>query len=154
METTIASLITRFESRALSRRQLIQGLTLLATAGAASPARAQATPFASTRIDHVSIQVTDLAPSIDFYQKIFGLEILSEDKPNEIVRMGSGRILVSLHHKPPTGIVDHFAIAVDGFERESATEALTRLGLSPAENLDYGFHVRDPAGIPVQIMRT
>jgi catechol 2,3-dioxygenase-like lactoylglutathione lyase family enzyme len=154
METTIASLITRFENGALSRRQLIQGLTLLATAGAASPARAQETPFVSTRIDHVSIQVTDLARSIDFYQKVFGLTILSEDKPNEIVRMGSGRILVSLHHKPPTGIVDHFAIAVDGFERESATEALTRLGLSPTSNLDYGFHVRDPEGIPVQIVRT
>lgn len=154
METTIADLITRFENGALSRRQLIQGLTLLATAGVASPSRAQETPFTSTRIDHVSVQVTDLAPSIDFYQRVFGLAILSEDKPNEIVRMGSGRILVSLHHKPPTGIVDHFAIAVDGFERDSATEALTKLGLSPAQNLDYGFHVRDPAGIPVQIVGT
>jgi catechol 2,3-dioxygenase-like lactoylglutathione lyase family enzyme len=154
METTITSLITRFENGALSRRQLIQGLTLLATAGATSPARAQVTPFVSTRIDHVSVQVTDLARSIDFYQKVFGLTSLSEDKPNEIVRMGSGRILVSLHHKPPTGIVDHFAIAVDGFERGSATEALMKLGLSPAENLDYGFHVRDPEGIPVQIVRT
>jgi catechol 2,3-dioxygenase-like lactoylglutathione lyase family enzyme len=154
METTIASLIARFENGALTRRQLIQGLTLLATAGTTLPARAQATPFVSTRIDHVSVQVTELARSIDFYQKVFGLGILSEDKPNEIVRMGSGRILVSLHHKPPTGIVDHFAIAVDGFEREAATEALMELGLSPAENLDYGFHVRDPEGIPVQIVRT
>jgi catechol-2,3-dioxygenase len=154
METTITSLVTRFENGALSRRQLIQSLTLLATAGMASPARAQETPFVSTRIDHVSIQVTDLARSIEFYQKVFGLASLSEDKPNEIVRMGSGRILVSLHHKPPTGIVDHFAIAVDGFEREAATAALMKLGLSPAENLDYGFHVRDPEGIPVQIVRT
>jgi catechol 2,3-dioxygenase-like lactoylglutathione lyase family enzyme len=154
METTIASLISRFENGGLSRRQLIQSLTLLATAGAAAPARAQTTPFVSTRIDHVSVQVTDLARSIDFYQKVFGLTTLSEDKPNEIVRLGSGRILVSLHHKPPTGIVDHFAIAVDGFERESSTEALMKLGLSPAENLDYGFHVRDPEGIPVQIVRT
>jgi catechol 2,3-dioxygenase-like lactoylglutathione lyase family enzyme len=154
METTIADLITRFENGALSRRQLIQGLTLLATAGVASPARAQETPFTSTRIDHVSVQVTDLAPSIDFYRRVFGLAILSEDKPNEIVRMGSGRILVSLHHKPPTGIVDHFAIAVDGFERESATQSLAKLGLTPEQNLDYGFHVRDPEGIPVQIVRT
>jgi hypothetical protein len=28
------------------------------------------------------------------------------------------------------------------------------LGLAPEQNLDYGFHVRDPAGIPVQIVRT
>lgn len=155
METMIANLVAGFENGKLSRRQLIQGLTVLATAGAVtSPARAQSAPFTATRIDHISVQVTDLAPSIDFYQKVFGLTIINEDKANEIVRMGTGRILVSLHHKPPTGIVDHFAIAVDGFEREGATEALAGLGLKAEENLDYGFYVRDPAGIPVQIVRT
>jgi catechol 2,3-dioxygenase-like lactoylglutathione lyase family enzyme len=154
METMIANLVAGFENGALSRRQLIQGLTLLATAGAASPTRAQDAPFTSTRIDHVSVQVDELEPSIDFYQRVFGLTILGEDKPNEIVRMGTGRILVSLHHKAPTRIVDHFAIAVDGFEREAATQTLAKLGLTAEENLDYGFHVRDPAGIPVQIMRT
>ena len=152
METIVASLVARFERGALSRRQLIQGLTMLATAGATSFARAQDAPFSSTRIDHVSVQVTDLARSMDFYQKVFGLTVLSEDKPNEIVRMGSGRILVSLHHKPPTGIVDHFAIAVDGFDREASRQTLTGLGLTPEENLDYGFFVRDPEGIPVQIV--
>ena len=96
METMIANMLAGFEKGTLSRRQLIQGLTGLATAGAAtSPARAQSAPFTSTRIDHISVQVTDLAPSIDFYQKVFGLTIINEDKPNEIVRMGTGRILVS-----------------------------------------------------------
>jgi catechol-2,3-dioxygenase len=153
MQATISDLVGRFETGALSRRQLIHALTMLA-AGGAAPAQAQETPFRSTRIDHISVQVTDLPRSIDFYEKIFGLAILNEDKANEIVRMGVTRTIVSLHRKPPTGIVDHYAIAVDGFLQESATRALARHGLKAETNLDYGFHVRDPEGVPVQIVGT
>jgi catechol 2,3-dioxygenase-like lactoylglutathione lyase family enzyme len=154
MESVISDLVQRFEQGNLSRRQLIQGLAMLAAAGAAAPLEAQEAPFKSTRIDHISVQTPDLQRSIDFYNKVFGLNVLNEDKGNEIVRMGATRIIVSLHHKEPTGIVDHFAIAVDGFTAQTATQSLEQLGLKPEQNLDYGFHVRDPAGIPVQIVRT
>jgi catechol 2,3-dioxygenase-like lactoylglutathione lyase family enzyme len=153
MEAVITDLVKRFDAGTLSRRRLIQGLAML-VAGGAPTVGAQETPFKSSRIDHISVQVTDLPRAIDFYQKIFGLAILNEDKPNEIVRMGVSRTIVSLHHKPPTGIVDHYAIAVDGFDRESATKTLARHGLTAETNLDYGFHVRDPEGVPVQIVAT
>jgi Glyoxalase/Bleomycin resistance protein/Dioxygenase superfamily len=129
MEAIISDLLNRFEKGALSRRGLIQGLAMLTAAGA----QAQDTAIKPTKIDHVSIQVTDLPQSIAFYQKIFGFNVVSEDKPNEIVRLGAaGKVLVSLHHKGPTGLVDHFAIGV--------------------EKLDAGFHIKDPEGISVQIM--
>jgi catechol-2,3-dioxygenase len=153
MENLITDLVERFDAGTLSRRRLIQGLAALAAAGAA-PAGAQApgTPFTSTRIDHISVQTPDLARSIEFYRSIFGLSILNEDKANEIVRMGVTRTIVSLHHKAPTGIVDHYAIAIERFDREAVTRALERHGLKAEENLDYGFYVRDPAGVPVQIV--
>src|SRR5678815_1892358 len=110
MEAMISSLVRRFEEGKVSRRELIQGLTMLAATGGVAAAAPQETPFKSTRIDHISVQVTDLQRSIAFYQKIFGLSILGEDKPNEIVRMGTTRVIVSLHHKPPTGIVDHLSL--------------------------------------------
>jgi catechol 2,3-dioxygenase-like lactoylglutathione lyase family enzyme len=154
MDSIIADLVTRFDSGTLSRRELIQGLTVLAAAGGASQASAQTTPFKSTRIDHISIQVTDMARSREFYEKIFGLKILSEDKENEIVRMGVTKIIVSLHRKPPVGIVDHFAIAIDDFDRDAVTAELAKHGLKAEQNLDYGFYVRDPEGIPVQIVGT
>jgi glyoxylase I family protein len=154
MDTLVDDLVSGFEQGTLSRRQLVQGLTALAAAGTALPAAAQATPFSSTRIDHISIQVTDMARSIEFYEKIFGLKVLNEDKENEIVRMGVTRIIVSLHRKPPVGIVDHFAIAIDGFNRDAVTAELAKHGLTAEQNLDYGFYVRDPEGIPVQIVGT
>lgn len=152
MQTVISDLVERFDNGTLSRRQLMQGLTALAAAGSAAPAQAQSTPFTPTGIDHISIQVTDLARSIEFYERIFGLSILNQDEPNKIVRMGRTRIIVSLHEKPPTGIVDHFAIAIEGFDREAATAALRAQGLTAEQNLDYGFYVRDPEGIPVQMV--
>jgi hypothetical protein len=83
---------------------------------------------------------------------MFGLTILSEDKPNEIVRLGTGKIIVSLHHKSPTGLVDHFAIGVEKFDREAVTRELKQLGANSENNLDAGFHIKDPEGISVQIV--
>jgi catechol 2,3-dioxygenase-like lactoylglutathione lyase family enzyme len=153
MQPIINDLIEQFDQGTLSRRRLIQGLTALAAAGGAGRAAAQTTtPFTSTGIDHISIQVTNLAPSIEFYQSIFGLSILNQDEPNKIVRMGVDRVIVSLHEKPPTGIVDHFAISIANFDRDAVTRTLAERGLTAEQNLDYGFYVRDPEGVPVQMV--
>ena len=152
MEAIIASLLARFEKGALTRRGLIQNLALL-TAASGAAAEAQDVGLTGTRLDHISIQVSDLPRSIAFYQKMFGLTQVSEDKPNEIVRLGTGKkVLVSLHHKSPTGLVDHFAIGVEGFNKESATRQLKARGATPEDNLDAGFHIQDPEGISVQIV--
>jgi catechol 2,3-dioxygenase-like lactoylglutathione lyase family enzyme len=148
MEAIISDLVNRFEAGALTRRGLIQGLAMLTAAGA----QAQDTGIKAAKIDHVSIQVSDLPRSIAFYQKLFAFTILSEDKPNEIVRLGSGKVLVSLHHKSPTGLVDHFAIGVEKFDKDLVTRQLKERGVTPEDNLDAGFHVIDPEGISVQIV--
>jgi catechol 2,3-dioxygenase-like lactoylglutathione lyase family enzyme len=154
MESMIASLVKRFEVGALTRRELVQGLAMLTAAGGvAVQVQAQDSAIKAAKIDHVSIQVTDLPRAIAFYQKMFGLTMVSEDKPNEIVRLGStGKVLVSLHHKSPTGVVDHFAIGVEKFEKDRVTRDLKQLGATPQENLDAGFHIIDPEGIRVQIV--
>ena len=153
MDAMIASLVNRFERGALSRRELIQGLAMLTAAGgAASEAQGQDAGIKGTKIDHVSIQVSDLPRAVAFYEKMFGLTVVSEDKPNEIVRLGVGKALVSLHHKSPTGLVDHFAIGVEKFNKDSVTRELKQRGANPEDNLDAGFHIKDPEGISVQIV--
>jgi catechol 2,3-dioxygenase-like lactoylglutathione lyase family enzyme len=153
METMISNLVTRFEKGTLTRRELIQGLAILTAASGTAVAGLQESGFKGVKIDHVSIQVNNLQRSIDFYQKLFGFTTVSEDKNNEIVRLGVTKTLVSLHHKSPTGIVDHFAIGVDHFDKESVTSELKLHGASPEENVDAGFHVKDPEGINVQIVQ-
>ena len=153
MEAIISNLVGLFEKGTLSRRGLIQGLTMLAAAGGTVEAQAPPAALKAAKIDHMSIQVSDLPRSIAFYQKMFGLTAVSEDKPNEIVRLGVGtKVLVSLHHKSPTGVVDHFAIGVENFNKDAVTRELKARGATPEDNLDAGFHIVDPEGISVQIV--
>jgi len=152
MEAIISSLLNRFERGALTRRELVQGLAMLAGASGAASAQGQGAGLKASKIDHISIQVSDMPRALAFYQKIFGFTVLSEDKPNEIVRLGTGKVLVSLHHKSPTGLVDHYAIGVEGFNREAVTQKLKELGANPEDNLDAGFHIKDPEGISIQIV--
>src|SRR5262245_5538211 len=100
METRIASLVEQFERGGLSRRELIKGLSLLVASGATA-AQAQPASLRGTRIDHVSVLVSDMPRSAAFYQSVFGLTTLSEDKPNQILRLGRDRTIVSLRHEPP-----------------------------------------------------
>ena len=127
MEAIISNLLNRFERGALSRRELVQGLAMLTAAATTGGAQAQgAGAIKGVKIDHMSIQVSDLPRSVAFYQQMFGLTVVSEDKPNEIVRLGVGKPLVSLHHKSPFGVVDHFAIGVEKFNQGIGNAAIER----------------------------
>jgi catechol 2,3-dioxygenase-like lactoylglutathione lyase family enzyme len=151
MESIISDLLSRFEKGAMSRRELVGGLAMLAASGTAAGAAQQELDFRNANIDHVSIQVADLQRSIDFYQKMFGFSVVSEDKPLGIVRLGNNRTLVSLNHQSPAGIVDHFAIGVPRFTKESAARYAMQRGATPLDDPYAGLHVKDPDGINVQI---
>lgn len=158
MDAVIAELVQRFERGGLTRRELIQGLSgLVAAAGASTQVTAQAAGLQAMSINHTSVLVTDLQRSADFYGKIFGLKTVSEDKANRILRLGTrgsgvASTIVSLRQQDPPGTIDHFAIAVQGFNRASVTETLKPHGVTPSENIEYGFYIKDPDGAVVQIV--
>lgn len=144
----ISDLVNEYERGRLTRRELISTLAMLAAAGAS----ASAAPLRSGSINHVSVLVTDMTRSIEFYNRVFGLSVQNEDKANKIARLGiGGKVLVSLRVEPPPGLIDHFAIGVEGFNRDAVTKELQSMGLTPRENLEFGFHVKDPDGANVQI---
>ena len=149
MQHVISDLVARFEHGRLSRRELIQALTAVAITGGTTVSAAS---LKAGSINHASVLVTDMARSIDFYNRVFGLSVMNEDKANRISRLGiGGKVLVSLRVEPPAGLVDHFAIGVENFNREAVTKSLEEMGLTPRENLEFGFHVKDPDGANVQI---
>jgi hypothetical protein len=65
MEPIISNLLTRFENGSLSRRDLVQGLAMLAASGTAAAAQ-EDIDFKGADIDHVSVQVADMQRSVDF----------------------------------------------------------------------------------------
>lgn len=157
MKAIVRDLMARFDSGRLTRRELLQGLSALAAAAQAAPAAAQPSALKSARIDHTSVLVSDLQRSADFYRRVFGLVPVSEDKANRILRLGTGgtgvnATLVSLRQENPAGSIDHFAIRVEGFNREAVTGILQQHGLMPQQNIEFGFHIKDPDGAVVQIV--
>ena len=157
MDAVISELVNRFERGGITRRELIQGLSALVAASGASPAAAQSGGLKATGINHTSVLVTDLQRSSEFYQRVFGLRPVSEDKPNRILRLGAsgtgpGTTLVSLRQQNPPGLIDHFAIGVENFNREAVTVILKQHGLMPSQNIEFGFHVKDPDGAVVQVV--
>jgi catechol-2,3-dioxygenase len=159
MKSEISSLVERFERGSLSRRDLVQGLTMLFAATAATAVRqapaAEAAPapgLSATGVDHVSVLVSDVERSAKFYKELLGLSVLSEDKEHGIVRLGRKRIIVSLRKEQPYGSVDHFGIGIENFNKAAVTQVLQQRGLSPQENWQYGFYVKDPDGVNVQFL--
>ena len=157
----VSNLLEKFERGAVSRRELVQHLAFLAAAGSGATAMAQSTPAQSapaqskgvqgSGISHISLSVSDLQRSADFYRNTFGLSVLSEDKKLEVVRLGQTRTMISLRRAAPAGVVDHFAIHVEGFNKDAITADLTARNITPSQNADAGFHVNDPDGYPVQM---
>ena len=143
-------LVARFEKGLLSRRELVQGLTMLAAGGSAASAQ-EGLNFKAATIDHVSLQVVDLKRSSEFYQKMFGFKEVSGEPARNILRLGNTTNLVSLNLEKPTGIVDHFAIGIPRYNKDVAVRYFTERGVKPLEGNFAGFHVIDPDGIRVQI---
>ena len=96
MESLISNLLSRFEKGSLSRRDLVQGLAMLAASGSAASAQDNIN-FKAANIDHISVQVGNLQRSIDFYQKMFDWPI---DEHFQIAEAGLAGHLVALGHEP------------------------------------------------------
>lgn len=146
MEHVIASLVSRYDTGLLNRRELIRGLTLLVTAQGSIGA--DSIQIAS--LNHVSLQVNDIQRSKAFYTRTFGL--IDEGSDANTARLASGKCHVSLRRGNPVGIVDHFAFGLNRFNEGDATAELKRRGADPRNELQFGLHVVDPDGVHVQLI--
>jgi len=146
MTNTISRLLEAYEKGKMSRRQLVQGLALLAAGSSA----AQAAGFQGNSVNHISLQVSNLQKSTDFYQHVFGCPVNKRDGNNQLV---FGKNFLVLREGKPAAKVDHFAIGVDNFNKDSVSADLKARGANPIDQQGggFGFHVLDPDGFPVQI---
>ena len=178
METTIATLLSQFENGTLTRRQLIQGLALLAMAGPSAaqsapspPASAPGpAPWQTVRLDHISYAVSDYKRSAAFYRDLMGWEIREDNGKNQATlninglgdiiirnsRQGAANAPPAQPGRPPlTGVINHVSWGVQPWNTESVEAELTRRGLNPRPDMvgdDFkSFHVLDPDGWDLQI---
>ena len=155
MEHIVANLVRDFEQGRLTRRQLIQNLTIAATAATAATAvpaaAAEAKILPATNFNHVSYQVTDYAKTRDFYAGLFGMKV-TEDNGKQC-RLTFGNNILIVRNRTPAPKVDHIAYTIANWdsEKEAMKEELDRRGLKIVQgDLKTSLHILDPDGFEVQ----
>jgi len=145
MKNTISKLLETYENGKMSRRDLVQGLALLA----AGSGTMSAAGFQGNSINHVSLYVNDLQKSTEFYQRVLGCTVNKREGNNQVM---FGKSFLVLRPGNPAGKVDHLAVGVDNFNQDSVAADLKARGITPLnEKGGAGFHVVDPNGLPLQI---
>lgn len=103
--------------------------------------------FQAIDINHVATRVADLDRSRDFYQKLFGLAVMSQDSGSCFLDVG-GDFLTLFRGDP--GRMDHFCLAVEEYDVQTAVKKLTENGHKPHRTADR-VYFPDPDGLTVQL---
>ena len=159
MTEEIDGLVEQYEARKLTRRQLVTSLVAIA---AAAPRMAAAQSVGQVAqgltINHVSLAVSDVEASAEFYQALLGLEVVSRP-PNGGINMGLSDGFLGVYNIPDPGRVHHFCIGVDDFDADRVKERFDEVGYearvnrNPAARTTGGdqLYFSDPDGTLVQL---
>src|SRR2546425_13120910 len=98
MKNTISKLLEAYEKGKMSRRTLIQGLAVLA----ARPTAAEAAGLQGNRVNHISLHVSNLQRSTDFYQRVFACTVNKRDGNNQLM---FGKHFLALRERKPAAKV-------------------------------------------------
>jgi catechol 2,3-dioxygenase-like lactoylglutathione lyase family enzyme len=152
----------------MSRRELLLALPGLAVARRLL-AQAGPQPLRVLGLSQVTLAVADVARSVAFYQRLFGLPVQARHGDSVLLRLGDGPYFLEVGPAggaPPR--IDHWGLAVEGFEVDRVLETLNALGVGRAiggEGLSGGpmrarVHTRgetpelflgDPDGLVMQL---
>ena len=151
MQRVIAKLIGDFEQGKISRRQLIQSLTVTATAAsAASAAPASRKGFQAVSVNHISYQVHDYTKIRDFYADLLGMQV-TRDNGKECHLLFGDSFLIPRNRSAGSPRIDHIAYTIDNWNKSAVEAELKARGLHPRPDTENSFHVQDPAGFDLQI---
>ncbi len=146
----IDSLVSAFESGRLTRRQLVQGLAALVGAASASDAAAQAPAIPALSLNHVSLAVADPEASKQFFQKTFGMPVVSTQGTG--INLALGTSFLGLYKMPNPGRVDHVCFGVDHYDVNAMAAKLEAQGIKATIRKDKPeVYFADPDGIRFQL---
>jgi len=148
--TVIDALVSAFESGRLTRRQLVQGLAALVTSSAAADAAVQAPAIPALSLNHVSLAVADPEASKQFFQKTFGMPVVSTQGTG--INLALGTSFLGLYKMPNPGRVDHVCFGVDNYDVNAMAAKLEAQGIKATIRKDKPeVYFTDPDGIRFQL---
>lgn len=129
-------------------------------------------PFTIKHIDHIVLRVADLQRSIDFYDRVFGAEVVKRNEKFGLVHLRAGTSMIDLvdldgeiGRKGGAAAgserrnVDHFCLRIEPFDEAALISHLQSCGLSVdkaatrfgAEGNGLSLYCFDPDGNQVEL---
>ncbi|MBV4477031.1 VOC family protein [Pseudomonas sp. B2M1-30] len=129
-------------------------------------------PFTIQHIDHIVLRVADMQRSIDFYDRVFGAEVVRHNEKLGLVHLRAGTSmidLVDIHGEigrkggaaagGERRNVDHFCLRIEPFDEAALVRHLQSCGLSVekaatrfgAEGYGLSLYCFDPDGNQVEL---
>lgn len=169
MSAAIEQLVKCYEGGRMTRRELVLALSALVMArpagGAAAQQGAAPAPIRVSTMNHVTLTVSDVQRSVEFYQRVLGLPLVTTqgterdwDAPAvPVLGIGEGPQFIAFSQGDRPHI-NHYCLGMEGFDAAEIVARLAEHGIEarvrmradsdpPAEELIFP----DPDGIPVQI---
>jgi catechol 2,3-dioxygenase-like lactoylglutathione lyase family enzyme len=116
----------------MTRRSLLLSLPGLALARRAL-GQGQVVPLGIRGLHQVTLAVSDLERSLDFYQGLFGMPVQARQEGKILLRIGDGPHFLALTEAGPAGPhIDHFGLAVENFDVGRVVRALAGHGVRPS----------------------
>jgi len=150
------ALLKQYENGTLSRRDLLAALALLVAAPAAADAAQAAKPVGAVKaMNHVTVFVPNVQKSVDFYQGLFGMPILTRQGESGInLSTGTGFYGIYPAQNATTGSINHVCFAMENFDADAVLKQLTDRGIKGNIRLrgdTKELYFTDPDGIRVQL---
>ena len=147
-------IVEEFERGKLSRRQLASrlmglGATLAVMQGTGEAGEADEGTFRATGLDHVALNVRDVARSRDFYIKHLGLEVIRDGGEDNCFLGSDKTMLLTLFRGDKPGM-NHYSYPIRDFDADEAERKLKAAGLKVRRESGR-IYFPDPDGIEVQV---
>src|SRR3954469_20722872 len=116
----------------LSRRDVL--LSLPALAASARVFAQPPSPIRVTGINHVTLSVSDVKRSVDFYQGLFGMPVISRQGMTANLQIGDGpQFLGGSAAGASAPNINHLCLGVDDFNVDRITTVLGQHGITKTE---------------------
>lgn len=160
MIASIEKLLAMYETGSIDRRQLLSGLVAAALVTPAA-ARPPESLFQGRVINHVTLSVSDVSRSREFYKKLLGATDIGappESGPPKLADLRIGDSFIGLYPLGNPGRIDHFSVGINDYD---PGKAMAHLQHHYAENqpsvvvagggAQNEVYLKDPDGIRVQL---
>jgi len=153
MSGAIERLVSRYETGAITRRDLVAAIATLLVGGRAT-AQGPKPRLPARTLNHVTLFVSGVERSVAFYQDLLGMPVMS--RQNNGINLAAGESFVGIYSSGDAAKphINHFCLGVERFDADEAIAVCAAHGVEGRIRMRgqvKELYFADPDGISVQL---